>query len=37
LNLETAIEFPAKHAKQAKTEGKMKVREERWLHPAGER
>ena len=37
MNLEAAIELPAKYAKHAKTEREVKVHEERWLHPAGER
>jgi len=37
FNLEAAIQFPAKHAKHAKTKAAMKVREGLWLHLAGER
>jgi hypothetical protein len=37
LILATAIGFPAKHANHAKTKGEMNVREERRLHPTGER
>ncbi len=37
FTLEAAIEFPAKHAKHAKTKAERTVSVTPWLHPAGER
>jgi hypothetical protein len=36
INLEAAIEFPAKHAKHANTKAERRVCEARRLHPIGE-
>ena len=36
MSLEAAIEFPAKHAKHAKTKADMRICEALWFPPAGE-